>query len=257
MFYKKEKEAEFKQLSGYEVEEGWYPRVTKIMEIKSKPALYRFYSAVGFDNGEKIKEKSATEGTMVHEAVQKIMIGENPIVPLEIKPAIDAFIKFKERNLIEAYPELIEKRVIHNYFRYAGTVDAIVNLNGRFGVLDIKTSQSIYRDYNLQTAAYFDALKEKFPELSARWILRIDQSQKCISCGSVLRTKGGRKKITKPFPYTNGMCKEEEHVWSDPQGIIELSESPVSHENDFEAFLGAKRLWEWENESILKKIGYL
>lgn len=255
MFCKNEKE--FKEVSGYEIGEEWYPRVTKIVEIKSKPALYRFYSAVGFQNGEKIKEQSATEGTMVHEAVQKIMIGEKPIVPSSIQAAVEAFERFKEKNLIEAYPELIEKRIVHNYFRYAGTVDAIVNLNGRFGVLDIKTSQSVYRDYNLQTAAYFDALKEQFPELSARWILRIDQMQRCQVCGATLRTKGGRKKITKPFPSFNGVCKDEEHVWSDQQGVVELSESPVSHQNDFEAFLGAKRLWEWENEAVLKKIGYI
>ena len=28
-------------------------------------------------------------------------------------------------------------------------------------------------------------------------------------------------------------------------------------QSDFEGFLGAKRLWEWENEFWLRKIGYL
>jgi len=254
MFYKDERE--FKEKCGYEIGEEWYPRVTKIVDIKSKPALYRFYSSVGFSNGEKIKEQSATEGTMVHEAVQSLMIGKEPEVPSLIKPAVDAFRNFMERNLIETEPELIEYRIRHGYFRYAGTVDAIVVLNGRMGVLDIKTSQSIYRDYNLQTAAYFDALKEEFPKLETRWILRIDQMEKCLNCGATLRKKGGRNKISKPFP-NNGVCKEEEHIWSDPRGIIELKEANSSHQNDFEAFLGAKRLWEWENEFILKKIGYL
>jgi len=255
MFYKNGEE--FKEACGYMIGEEWFPRVTKIVDIKSKPGLYRFYSTVGFNNGEKIKEQSATEGTMVHEAVQSIMLGEDPIIPSSIQPAVNAFIKFKEKNLIEAYPELIEKRIVHNYFRYAGTADAVVHLNGQFGVLDIKTSQSVYRDYNLQTAAYFDALKEEFPKLTTRWILRIDQNQKCMNCGAVLRKKGGRDKIIKPFPYNNGICAPETHIWSDPQGVLELVESPVSHKNDFEAFLGAKRLWEWENEIMLKKIGYL
>jgi hypothetical protein len=41
MFYRDEKE--FKEKNGYEYSGCWYPRVTKIVEIKAKPALYRFY----------------------------------------------------------------------------------------------------------------------------------------------------------------------------------------------------------------------
>ena len=46
------------------------------------------------------------------------------------------------------------------------------------------------------------------------------------------------------------------HNWSEPQGQIELQEFP-EWQHDFQAFLGAKKLWEWENETILKEIGYL
>ena len=36
---------QFKSQCGYEINGHWYPRVTKIVDIKSKPALYRFYGA--------------------------------------------------------------------------------------------------------------------------------------------------------------------------------------------------------------------
>ena len=38
-------EEEFKNKAGYIINDAWYPRVTKIVEIKSKPALYRYYGA--------------------------------------------------------------------------------------------------------------------------------------------------------------------------------------------------------------------
>jgi len=37
---------------------------------------------------------------------------------------------------------------------------------------------------------------------------------------------------------------------------VELKEFPY-WQTDFEAFLGAKRLWEWENEEWLRRIEYL
>ena len=46
----------FKGLSGYEIDGSWYPRVTKIIDIKAKPALYRFYAEMGnFNEGEAVK----------------------------------------------------------------------------------------------------------------------------------------------------------------------------------------------------------
>ena len=36
-------EEDFKQQNGYDIDGVWYPRVTKIMSIKAKPALYRYY----------------------------------------------------------------------------------------------------------------------------------------------------------------------------------------------------------------------
>ena len=59
MYFQNEKH--FKSLCGYEIDGFWYPRVTKIVEIKAKPALYRFYANMNnFAEGEQIKQRSAT-----------------------------------------------------------------------------------------------------------------------------------------------------------------------------------------------------
>jgi len=256
MFYSNSEH--FKSLSGYEIDGVWYPRVTKIVEIKAKPALYRFYAEMNnFNEGESVKKQSATEGTLIHETVEKILVGEKPEIDPTIKPAIEAFLEFLDEKNIQVDPALVEKRIVNFDERYAGTLDALALIDGKFGVLDVKTSQSIYRDYNLQTSAYMAALQNDFKNLQSRWILRIDQIKTCLKCGATLRVKGGREKIKLPW---NGGYSEKakncEHEWSELKGDIELKEFPY-WQSDYSAFLGAKRLWEWENEYWLKQVGYI
>jgi hypothetical protein len=244
---------DFKEKCGYEIEGRWYPRVTQIIGIKSKPALYYFYGeAPSYKAAKEMTENSAKEGTLLHEIVQKFMVGEKPEIPEEIKPAVTAYLEFIENKNIHVSAEFIEKRIHHHQERYAGTIDALALIDGKFGVLDIKTSQAIYRDYNLQTSAYMEALIPHLPNLETRWILRIDQVKKCFSCGATMRPKGGRNKVRRG---KMSLCADGQHQWSDLTGIVELQEFPF-WKDDFQAFLGAKKLWEWENAGWLRQIGY-
>jgi hypothetical protein len=249
----------FKGLSGYDIEGVWYPRVTKIIEIKAKPALYRFYAEMNnFNEGEAVKKQSASEGTLMHETVEQILIGQSPVVDPTIAPAVEAFLSLKEKRNIQVDEQYVEKQIINFDERYAGTLDALALIDGKFGVLDIKTSQAIYRDYNLQTAAYMAAIQNEHKNIQTRWILRIDQIRTCLKCGAIHRQKGGREKIK--LPWINGGTSEKskncEHQWSALKGDIELKEFPYWQE-DYKAFLGAKKLWEWENDYWLRQVGYL
>ncbi|MBI2633987.1 MAG: hypothetical protein HYW80_01610 [Parcubacteria group bacterium] len=249
---------DFMNANGYVINGEWFPRVTSIVTIKSKPALYKFYGdASSFGEGMSISRKSATEGTKTHDAVEAILRGESPVIEPDIRPALLAFQRFLQQNTIIATSGAIEKRIWHPRNRYAGTVDAVVHLNGKPGVLDIKTSSGIWRDYNLQTSAYLAALQDPEPwenitrhPVETRWILRIDQAQICQKCGAKRRLKGGRETIKNSQGREN--CS---HVWGETAGECELKELP-DFEKDFQAFLAAKTLWEWENEYWLKQIGY-
>ena len=246
----------FKELCGYEIDGFWYPRVTKIVEIKAKPALYHFYANMAnFAAGEKVKKQSAEEGTMIHEAVEAILTGGKPEIDPSITPSIIAFAEFIEKKNIQVDRDFVEHRLVNFEHRYAGTLDAIAMIDGKLGILDIKTSQEIYRDYNLQTSAYIAAMRDIVKKIETRWILRIDQAKACLTCGASLRTKGGKEKI-RTAKYRGASCPEGQHEWSETRGIIELKEFPYWKE-DFDAFLGAKKLWEWENDGWLRKVGYL
>ncbi len=50
--------------------------------------------------------------------------------------------------------------VISELMGYAGTLDRIINLNGKRILVDIKTSNAIYDSYWLQLAAYRRLLVE-------------------------------------------------------------------------------------------------
>ena len=256
---------EFKTANGYVIGGVWYPRVTRILEIKSKPGLDSFFKEVGdYSSIEEIKNRSAAEGTLVHETVQGLLTGTAVAVPEEITPAIEAFQRFNEKKHIVFHPEYVERQVWSVRHRYAGTVDALATIDGKFGVLDIKTSTGFYPEYNLQTAAYVSALQE-FPvhkelalprEIATRWILRINQHRVCRICGALLREKGGRRKVRAPKLRGSVLCTDDEHQWGVMEGDVEIKEFPDAHE-DTKAFVAAKTLWEWEHTYWLKRIGYM
>lgn len=254
---------EFKKDQGYVIGSTWYPRVTKICEVKSKPGLLRFYAeAGGYDLANLKKKKAADEGKIVHEIIESCITNRPIIVPEEYLGFKIAFEDFLRHHTFFSKHEWIEKKVKHSGHRYAGTFDALCEIDGKFSLIDIKTSPVIYDDYRLQTAAYFYALNEEpwligfgnqkiiLPrEIEKRYILRLNQKRVCELCGGVVRLRKMGNKIEKGDPN----CK---HKFGEVVGEWELKEFD-DHNEDFKGFLHCKGLWEWEFRDFLKKIGYL
>lgn len=238
---------EFHDRAGYKIDGIWYPRVTSILSIKSKPALLRYYGGMrSFKAADDVKEASAREGTLVHEAVEAIARGEHPEIDPNARPSVDAYLEFARNNDIE--PLLVEERIVSREHRYAGTIDMLARVNGVVGVLDIKTGKRIYRDYGLQTAAYMQALRENpaHPTPLTSWVLRLDQCRVCELCGVSLRTKGGAFRVS-----AGGRgCT---HRWGPMQGQFEFQEM-TDTEHNLQAFLASKALWEWEHHDWLQQL---
>ncbi|TSC70102.1 MAG: glutamate dehydrogenase (NAD(P)+) [Parcubacteria group bacterium Gr01-1014_70] len=190
-----------------------------------------------------------------------VATGKPVEIPASIAPAVSAFQDFADRRGIRLHPDFIERAVTSQKNRYTGTVDALAEVDGKFGVLDIKTSTGFFREYNLQTAAYVLALQE--PEsrsvltlprdIETRWILRINQHRVCTKCKATLREKGGRNKVRNGRTKS---CTKDAHEWGDVEGDVELREFPYYY-GDIKAFLAAKTLWEWEHNYWLRQVGYL
>jgi hypothetical protein len=253
----------FLKENGYYLEGVWYPRVTAICKIKNKPGLYKFYAdQESYEVAQSKLSKASNEGKYVHEILEAIISGREVIIPQEyigIKKSFDEFLK---NHYFYSKREWLEKRVLHREHRYIGTFDIVGELDGKFSIIDIKTSKAVYNDYALQTAAYMYALKNETwlvdkkgnkilipKDIEKRYILRISQVRICNKCGAKKLLRGMGDEITGGDPN----C---EHEFGEILGEWELKEFE-NHEEDFEAFLSCKKLWEWEYKDYLEEIGYL
>lgn len=66
-----------------------------------------------------------------------------------------------------------EKKVFHSKLFYAGTLDLLMEIDGKRVIGDVKTGKAIYSDYFIQMAAYNLALKDMGEEVQSAVVLRI------------------------------------------------------------------------------------
>ena len=236
----------FKEKFGYEIEGVWFPRVTSICALAGGASFMKkadpFGQRFGF-------QQAALWGQMVHEAVEKILKGEEAEFDSRIAPSLDTFRQWREE-----YPFVIvdpganiERRVVDLEQGYAGTVDIVAEIDGVLSIVDLKTSTSLAKSYGLQTAAYMNAYNTVGARAcEKRWILRLDQYQECIGCLAKMREKSGSERIT-------GGKESCNHQWSSVKGEIEFQELE-GYGQDLERFFALKERWEWTNKEWLDRI---
>jgi len=242
----------FKQQCGYEIDKMWLPRVTSITSILNKPNLFRYFAeSPNFMAAQERLDNAAAWGTMTHEVVGKMLGGKIVKPDAKIMPSIKAFQEWQGANTLKISnsKEDIEKRVVNKEHMFAGTIDLVAEVNGVRGVIDVKTSTGIWEEHYLQTAAYLSAFNEKAKakeKCKTRWILRIDQYEECLGCRAKRREKEGMVRVTGGKRICN-------HQWSEKKGMVEFKELE-GYEEDVQAFLAAKELWEWYNRKFLRRI---
>ena len=92
------------------------------------------------------------------------------------KNAVQAFIKWEASHDIVWMGS--EKKVYSKDYGYAGTVDAIAMINGKYCIVDFKTSAKIYKEAYVQLSAYAQAVEEihgKPVDLAV--VLRLDKEE--------------------------------------------------------------------------------
>ena len=145
----------------------FYPSVTTVLQYMPKNKFFESWlKEVGF-NADIIMRKAGEEGTQLHEAVEALVKGEevswlddygNAKYSLIVWQMINRFIEFWE----QAKPELIstEEFVYSDEHQYAGTADLVVKMDGETWLLDVKSSNSYHKSFELQLAAYAKAFEE-------------------------------------------------------------------------------------------------
>ena len=190
----------------YTVNDEVIQGVTGVLGVINKPALLGWVAKVGHDfliknlePGKAYDEveiaeladdmkkahrrhssSAATIGTIAHnyiEGVIKYKLGQHdkpPKLPANEQAlnAINAYANFAKHYEIEYHAS--EPKIYSKLYGYAGTLDIDATIDGKRCICDLKTSNGIYPEAFLQTAAYQQARQEELGiKYEERWIIRI------------------------------------------------------------------------------------
>jgi hypothetical protein len=125
-----------------------------------------------------IKDEAADRGTRVHKFIEDfvaaILLGESqdpfgsglPVVEAgrDIAEQVERFIKWWLEH--DVRPKLQEQKVWSvDGGGYAGTMDAYWQVDGKWYVIDVKTSKGLWPEHEMQLAGYYHAFIERFPKM--------------------------------------------------------------------------------------------
>lgn len=119
------------------------------------------------------RDRAARRGTEVHALAERLIRGDEVEVPDELAGHVESYVRFLDTW--KPRPVLVETVVASRRWRYAGTLDMVVDLpDGQRVIADIKTTRSgIYPETAYQLAAYAhaetyldaDGTEQPMPEL--------------------------------------------------------------------------------------------
>ena len=190
----------------YSVDGDYVPSVTTILNVISKPALMPWAVKMGAewfrDNRKdylkgdikledmikgikgayrKKSQDALNIGEEVHawceQAIKfKLGVGTMPSMPDNevVRESIENFRDWTKENDVKWLSS--EEKIYNRKYKYAGTVDAIAEVNGVFGVIDFKTSKRLYDEYDLQVSAYGETIEDIYGrDCESSWLLRFDK----------------------------------------------------------------------------------
>lgn len=129
--------------------------------------FYKWLAEKGWDESQAIKSAAGDKGSKVHDAISAILRGEEVRIDskfmnrsteeleeltLEECDAIISFVKWRDENK----PVSIswDVTVFSEKYGYAGTIDYICKIGEIVYIVDFKTSQQVWPEYELQISAY-------------------------------------------------------------------------------------------------------
>lgn len=181
--------------------------------------------------------KAAARGTDVHRAAEALAYGETPELTEEVAPYVEQYRRFLEAHAPEFHAA---EMAVYNYtYAYAGTLDAIVTIDGHTGPLDAKTtdkgpdasSRPPYPEVALQLSAY----------AHAEW---------CSADPAQMRSYGGRRYYIAPDEPEGAlepMPELSDVGWSLVISPVDYELVPTRIGDDvWKAFLHAREIARWQ-----------
>jgi hypothetical protein len=140
---------------------GYVPSVTTILECYPKSASFYEWLKKNGEESDTIRDEAGRRGSIVHGLTEQFDNGEE--VSLMDSEGYIGY-KLSEWSMFEKYVEFrrrfpftileTEMNIVSEILGFAGTLDRVIEFEGRKILVDIKTSNTIYPSYWLQLAAY-------------------------------------------------------------------------------------------------------
>ena len=157
------------------------PGATTIAGLLDKPYLVKWGNKLGKEGIDvtEYTNNEARKGTLIHTIIEshnnkeEVDLGEYS--DDEIFEASTVFYghykKWEEQHQIE--PIFSEKSLVSEEYRFGGIVDFYAKLDGKYTVIDFKTSKSISKEHFLQVSSYVQLLKENGYQVEQLLILDV------------------------------------------------------------------------------------
>lgn len=143
------------------------PGATTIVGQLDKPFLVSWANRLGKegkDVAEYTKQK-AKLGTLIHTIIQSHLLRRELDVSAytddELSCGDKAYLRYLEWEKQHTIEEVeIEKELVSELYKYGGYLDLYCKLDGKYTVIDIKTSKNISIDQEIQVSSYAQLLME-------------------------------------------------------------------------------------------------
>ena len=126
----------------------------------------------------RVRDDAADIGTFVHRVVEARLEGQEAIdvpndIPKYVMRNVDDFFRYS----LSEFEVVDREMVVAHPLPYAGTVDAVLMVNGKRVLIDWKTSSGIYPEMSMQVAAYALAYQYSYGKaIDEAWVIRFPKT---------------------------------------------------------------------------------
>ena len=220
------------------------PSVTTILDCYPKGAAFFEWLKKNGQDSDEIRDEAVRKGSRVHAMTERYDLGEEVSLLTENG---DISMNLNEWNMFEKYVSFrdrfqptissIELNMVSSKLGYAGTLDRIIELNGKTILLDIKTSGAVYPHYWLQLAAYEQLLAEAEAQgqnpIDQRAILWLNAKTKTDGKGDAIQGIGWQLLFDpNPADYSLSIFKNVHELWKAEYGTLapRMNSYQLSHQ---------------------------
>ena len=167
-----------------QLKNGTYvPGSTTILGLLDKPFLVPWANKLGKQqiDVQEYVDQAAKQGELIHlildSHIMKEEIDLDKYSDEEIRIGEEAFNRYMEweRNHTIEFPE-VEKELVSETYKYGGKLDFYCLLDGKWTIIDFKTSNKISIDQKIQVSSYENLVRENGLKVEQLLILNVGKT---------------------------------------------------------------------------------